>query len=320
MKQLMMMTFMATAIAINCLADQAAATAAGVDLDVAYCESTGEQYIDTGILGNPGLRVEAEIMWTETAPDDDRHILGSFDKINNGSTSVRCYPISILRSYHSVFSYGTYGPYYNWFHYDMGKKYRVITDLGASEQSLTIDSLDGSSAFSRSSTDSYSSIDSGKTLYLFALGHGTAEGGVKLMTKARVYWMKIYQNGNLVRDYRPARQGDIYGLWEDVNGVFCGSATETPFRNTVPRVMDGEPDYYAQWIQSNGSAHTYINTDIVGKPETKIEASFQWKSIEIVFFFFSLAFYEIFSMSLVLFSVNTIYTYTYVKELPWWLR
>ena len=47
---------------------------------------------------------------------------------------------------------------------------------------------------------------------------------------------------------------------------------------------------------------------------------FQWKSIEIVFFFFSLAFYEIFSMSLVLFSVNTIYTYTYVKELPWWLR
>ncbi|MBR2839657.1 MAG: hypothetical protein IKE55_12795 [Kiritimatiellae bacterium] len=61
----------AAVVASNCLADQAAATAAGVDLDVAYCESTGAQYIDTGILGNPGIKVEAEIMWTDEAPSED---------------------------------------------------------------------------------------------------------------------------------------------------------------------------------------------------------------------------------------------------------
>ena len=262
-------------LVLTASADTAAATAAGVDLDVAYCESTGAQYIDTGILGNPGLRVEAEIMWTDPYPSANQHIIGSYDMIDNGATARRCYAISSDGSRHSYLSFGE-RIYYGWFVYTIYKKYRVVSDFGASTQTLTIDSLDGSSVFSRSSTDSYSEVASGQTLYLFALGHGT--DGVALMTKARIYSMKIYQNGTLVRDYRPARQGSVYGLWEDVDGVFCGSATETPFKGTVPRVADGEPDYYAQWIQSNGS--TYINTDIVGKSETKLEATFQWKAIE----------------------------------------
>ena len=278
MKKQLIMTC-AAALVSNCFADQAAATAAGVDLDVAYCESTGAQYIDTGILGNPGLRVEAEVMWTGTnlSAGDDQHILGSFDKINNGSTSWRCYPISMRYDSKSMFCFGE-SQFYP-VTYSINQKYRVESDLGASKQSLKVISMDGTTSSGNYAVN-YQSVASGKTLYLFALGHGTAEGGVKCMTKARVYWMKIYLNDTLVRDYRPARQGNVYGLWEDVNGVFCGSATETPFKNTVPRVVDGEPDYYAKWIQSNGSAHTYINTDIVGKPETKIEASFQWKSIE----------------------------------------
>ena len=108
MKRQLIMTCAAVALANNCFADQAAATAAGVDLDVAYCESTGAQYIDTGVLGNPGLRVEAEIMWTDPNPPDDQHILGSFDKINNGSTSWRCYPISMTKSRDSMLCYGDY--------------------------------------------------------------------------------------------------------------------------------------------------------------------------------------------------------------------
>ena len=73
-------------LVLTASADAAAAAAAGVDLNVAYCESTGAQYIDTGILGNPGLRVEAEIMWLENVtPEDDCHIIASFDKIYDGT-------------------------------------------------------------------------------------------------------------------------------------------------------------------------------------------------------------------------------------------
>lgn len=264
------------AFAPAALADQAAAAAAGVDLDVEYCESTGEQYIDTGVLGNPGLRVEAEFMWTDTNPADDQHILGSFDKPNN--VARRCYAISMYPSRMAAFSFDSSFSYSSWFQYTIGKRYRIVSDFGASAQSLTIDNLDDTPVSSHSSADSYSAVNSGKTLYLFALGHGTADGGVKCMTKARVYWLKIYQNDTLVRDYRPARQGDVYGLWEDVNGTFCGSATGTPFKTPVsPRTAAGEPDYFAQWIESNGS--TYIDTGVIGRPETKIEATFQWKRI-----------------------------------------
>ena len=264
-------------LAPSAFADQAAAEAAGVDLNVEYCESTGEQYIDTGILGNPGLRVEAEIMWTENiTPNDDRHIIASFDKINNGATSWRCYPISIATNLCSQFCFGEY-VYHGWFQYIAGKKYRVESEFGASAQSLTIDSLDGSPVYSNSLALGYPAVSSGQTLYLFAVGHGTK--GVACKTMARIYWLKIYQNGTLVRDYRPACQGDVYGLWEDVNGTFCGSATATPFKTpaTPPRTATGEPDFFAQWIQSNGS--TYIDTGIIGRPETKIEATFQWKAI-----------------------------------------
>ena len=268
------------AAASSAFADEAAAAAAGVDLDVAYCESTGEQYIDTGILGNPGLRVEAEIAWMETnlVSGTDYHILGSYDKVNGNAR--RCYPISSNGSRYPFFHYGDKMNNVTAFHYIIGQRYRVISDMGASEQSLSADGLDGSAAYTFTSHQTYTSVSSGKTLYIFALGHGTREEGVACMTMARVYWLKIYQGGNLVRVYRPARQGDVYGLWEDVNGTFCGSATATPFKNDVPRFADGEPDYYAQWIQSNGASDTCIDTGIIGCPETKVEVKFQWKAIQ----------------------------------------
>ena len=191
--------------------------------ELEYLGSEGNSYIDTGILGNPGLRVEAEIMWTDNAPADDQHIIGSFDKINNGATSWRCYPISMFSSLNATFYFGEVINN-NWFKYTIGKKYRVVSDFGASTQSLTVDSLDGSPAFSRSSSSSYSAIADGKTLHLFALGHATK--GVSCQTKARVYSMKIFQNGSLVRHYVPviADNGGPY-LYDKVTRTFNQGAT-----------------------------------------------------------------------------------------------
>ena len=256
-------------------ADEAAAAAAGVDLDIAYCESTGEQYIDTGILGNPGIRVEADFMWLAN-PGDDQHVLGSFERINGNAR--RCYPISVS-GLSTMFHYGSF-MHYGVYTYNAKQRYRIVSDFGASRQSLTVDAMDGSPVSSNSFNDAYSSVATGKTLYLFALGNSTKEEGVAQMTKARVYGLKMYQNGDLVRDYRPARSNDVYGLWEDVNNRFYGSATATPFTNNVPRFARGKPDYFVQWIQSDGNTYTCIDTGLWGRPETKIEARFQWKAVQ----------------------------------------
>ena len=46
------------AFAPRAFADVATAAAAGVDLKVAWCESTGAQYVDTGVVAKPRIRVE----------------------------------------------------------------------------------------------------------------------------------------------------------------------------------------------------------------------------------------------------------------------
>ena len=263
------------AMAPCAFADAATAAAAGVDLDVAYCESTGAQYIDTGILGNPGLRVEADVVWMSTA-SEDLHILGSYDKI--GDTPRRCYPLSTTGDLTTMFHFGNMLDY-GWFQYRVGGRYNVEASFGASAQSLVIKDADGGLIYSNSDSKTYTSVASGQTLYLFAAGNSLEATGYAHMTKARVYRMKIYQNDTLVRDYRPARRGDEYGLWEDVGGTFCVSATETPFKGDVPHAVsvDGKPDFFAQWIQSNGS--TFIDTGVIARPETKIEAKYQLKDV-----------------------------------------
>lgn len=261
------------------LADKAAAAAAGVDLDVAYCESTGQQYIDTGILGNPGLRVEAEFMWTDSNPTNDQHVIGSYES----QGPRRCYPISVVQSFSSMFNFGSH-THGGWYTYLKGMKYRVVSSFGASSQSFNVYDRDGNELCSKTVSDNYNSVASGQTLYLFALGHNGRANGVAAWTKARIYWLKMYQNNVLVRDYRPACRpnpsgsGYEYGLWEDVNNTFCGSATETPFVSSIPRIMDGKPEYRAQWVDSIGSTQ-FLDTEVVGRPGTKIEARFQWKSI-----------------------------------------
>ena len=177
MKRLLALAVVTMAFAPS-FADMAATAAAGIDLSAAYCESTGQQYIDTGILGNPGLRVEAEIMWTDPSPTNDQHVIGSYDK--NGP--IRCYPISAAQGLASLNSFSTYtlGP---WYTYAKGIRYRVVTDLGASEQTFRVCDMTGANLHSRTVNMNYASIASGQTLYLFALGHNGRANGVAAWTR-----------------------------------------------------------------------------------------------------------------------------------------
>ena len=60
---------MSCAFAPRAFADVAAAVAAGVDLKVAWCESTGAQYVDTGVVAKPHIRVEAQLQWLKLGAD-----------------------------------------------------------------------------------------------------------------------------------------------------------------------------------------------------------------------------------------------------------
>lgn len=107
-------------------------------------------------------------------------------------------------------------------------------------------------------------------MFLFGVN---SSGSAAQLAKARLYSFRIWQNGSLIRDYRPARQGTVYGLWEECQGVFCASGSSKQFARVL-RGISGEPDYYAQWIVSSGT--TYIDTGVKGNPGVKAEATVAW--------------------------------------------
>lgn len=84
----------------------------------------------------------------------------------------------------------------------------------------------GAQLYSRTENKSYASITSGQTLYMFALGHSSQAEGMKCKTKGRVYSLKIYENGSLVRSYIPviADNGGPY-LYDKVTQTFHQGVT-----------------------------------------------------------------------------------------------
>ena len=192
--------------------------------ELEYLGSEGNSYIDTGILGNPGLRVEAEVAWTDTTYADDHPILASFDNSSYGSgVSRRCYPISAAYDNGNLkvlLGVGSLNKVFDT-SYVADRKYRVETEFSGAGQTLTID---GTSVFTNNST--FSQEETGKTLYMFATGHSSQASGMKHPTKARVYSMRIYQNGTLVRNYVPviADNGGPY-LFDKVTQTFHQGAT-----------------------------------------------------------------------------------------------
>ena len=237
------------------------AAAPAVDFNVPYCESTGAQYIDTGVVGRPRTKTEIVLSCMDAA--SDACVLGC----RKDDNATRFCPVWFDQWYfyadpHTYYRIGTPRAV-------AGSQYHVWTDFDASNQSFAL-SQDGGTAATRNFTGT--SVDTGRNMYLFAANW---KGVLGYFSKIHLHSLKIWQDEALVRDYRPARIGTSYGVWDEVENRFSISVTDTGFFGA--HVVDGEPDYYAQWIESTDS--TYIDSGVVGRPETKVEASFQWREV-----------------------------------------
>ena len=237
------------------------AAAPAIDFNVPYCESTGAQYIDTGVVGKP--RTKTEIVLTCMDAASDACVLGC----RKDGNATRFCPAWFDQWYF-------YADPHNYYRIATpravaGSQYHVWTDFDASNQSFAL-SKDGGTAATRDFTGT--SVDTGRNMYLFAANW---KGVLGYFSKIHLHSLKIWQDDTLVRDYRPARIGTSYGVWDEVENRFSISATDTGFFGA--HVVDGEPDYYAQWIESTDS--TYIDSGVIGRPETKVEAAFRWRAV-----------------------------------------
>ena len=121
-------------------------------------------------------------------------------------------------------------------------------------------------------------LDTGYTMYLFAQHNGAVSSSsdpnqVDLCSAVRCYGVKIWQDGTLVRDYRPCMKGNRAGLYDAVSKEIFFSRSSTDF-------VDGpvlKPDHFIQYVESTGTQ--YIDTEVVGRPNTAMQAHVLWTTV-----------------------------------------
>lgn len=224
--------------------------------ELEYIESSGTQYVDTGVLGKSGLFVKSTFVMNSTG---ECMLLGCYG-------SYRCFPLYFdsLKMY--------YGYYTNYpstkFTITAGQKYSAEVSLLAGDQSLKID---GETKITSSIATNYTNT---RNLYLFAYNNN---GSTALYASAKLYDLQIYDNGTLVRDYVPCRNpyGGV-GLYDLVNGQFYGNAGTGEFvAGVAARTL---PVGYTklEYIQSSGTQ--YVDTDVVPKITTRVDIDFMLTS------------------------------------------
>ena len=170
-------------------------------------ESTGTQYIDTGLIGKSGYRTVIGFSQLQAAPSS-----GSIGPIGSiGQTGdTRIYPI-----HYSINTYGLgYGPYIEIPNNPMtiGEFVEFDSTLNAGSQIIK---KNGEIIYTGTNT---SSINSNLNMYLFAVN---VRGTANCFNKIRLYYCKIYYNGTLVRDFVPYRNSSgAVGMYDLVNNVF----------------------------------------------------------------------------------------------------
>lgn len=169
-----------------------------------YIQSTGAQYIDTGVTanGNTGFAVDFS---TTSAVSTSGHgsILGC---LNSGSNRYEIGTYPDKSGGKLCYGNAIYNPYIT-----VGNRLQVSLLNGSIKTPNGTETV-GAQTF-----------NVGVTITVF--GRKRTDGSVDEFSKTKIYALTIYDNGTLVRDFIPCQKPDgTIGLWDDVNSVFYGNA------------------------------------------------------------------------------------------------
>ena len=260
-------------IAVLSLAAAGFAFAETPDKFVRYVESTGSQYVDTGVTGRWNTKIEAELEWMELG---DKTVIGS--RIDSGNTRLyfcHCYNGTDTRGYavdgNMLTAQGAYdtvtwnsGWICRWTKnriYDYTAAFSATNGEGQATNTIKVDGLDVWSKVS-------DGLDTGLNIHLFACNVG---GTANYNSKARIYRLKIWQGPKdggdmtLQRDLVPCMKNGKAGLYDAVSGdILYGSGADL--------VCDEDsetPDEFVEYVES--TSYGYIDTEINAQSGTSAE-------------------------------------------------
>ena len=169
------------------------------DAEVEYLESTGTQWIDTGIIATENTRVKATLMTLST--DNKNWFGGQVLPVNNGFV-FNSYSVDKLE-----YCFGSGG----WVKVEVPNIVGRIFTVDFGKDGIVID---GNTV----------SIPSYKTFHEQSapIAIFVRIGGVAFI-KGRLYALQIYQSGVIVRDFIAVRVGTVGYLYDRVSGQLFGN-------------------------------------------------------------------------------------------------
>lgn len=217
--------------------------------ELAYIESSGTQYVDTGFKPNNNTRAVADFEFTATNPW--RAVFAARDANLANSFSLEYIGGAFRSDYGSDTSQ----------QFPMEALGRRIYDKD--RETTTIDGTSQSYA--------NTPFQCGHNLCLWALNNN---GEIKWLASGKLYSCQIYDNGTLVRDYVPCRspEGEA-GLYDLVNDAFYGNAGTGDFI-AGPEPVELPGGYtQVEYIESSGTQ--YIDTGFKQNQNSRIVMSAQ---------------------------------------------
>ena len=249
---------------------------------VSYVESTGSQWVDTGIIGRPNTKIEAKVEWM-TLADSAFVASGSYA---NDTRFYMCYCQNATGNMYLTQRYGgdaqrvylSNGWETRWEKnrvYNYAAAFSATNSAGESTATVT---ADGIGPWNKT----FTGINTGRSLYVFA--NNSADGAVGGKSKTRCYGLKIYQgpedggNMDIVRDFRPCFHQGRAGLYDAVSDTIFYSISGTEL---VCDENSEVPDEFIDYVESQGGAAqadgqlpAYIDTGIIGRSGTKVIGEF----------------------------------------------
>lgn len=165
---------------------------------VEYIESTGTQYIDTGVNPDSNIGVVADVQHVDYSDAKNYFFyFGCGDGTNTFAIGDAASNENLIRFYYGGTNYG------NTWNVPVGDRRTIVIDKG----SATVDGV----------TKSYANYSFSFNIPLYLFGSNSS-GTLVYNARMRLYSCRIYDNGTLVRDYIPCidENGDA-NLWDDVN-------------------------------------------------------------------------------------------------------
>ena len=184
------------------------------DAQVEYLESSGTQYIDTGIVGSSNLSIKLTCYYPKTSSSiaSQGFIFGS--RVANNSKQY-----GLICSYTKTFRYGNNNSN-DW----SNPTARILVfDNSDSHNALKVYDTDDNLVTTLTATAS--TFNNNLNIYLFAINNN----GSALNYSHKIYALQLYENSTLVRNFIPVRVGQVGYMYDRVSGELFGNSGSGSF-------------------------------------------------------------------------------------------